>query len=126
MNANFFQNLEAFAKMLEAHQIERLKAQNLACQANLDNCKVHIKNGKKFVKVDVGTSGKYMVEVETQNIFGIKGYGVVHRGHFYGTLETINDYNWGEYYPRKIVGEPLPEGKTGGNCPGLTFAPKPV
>ena len=54
------------------------------------------------MKVDVGNSGKYMVDAEG-NIFGIKAYGVIHRGHSYGTLDTIEDYNWGGYvgYKRK-------------------------
>lgn len=53
--------------------------------------------GKKYTKVDVGSSGKYMVVNETGEIFGIKAYGVIHKGHRYGTLDTINDWHWGEY-----------------------------
>jgi len=49
----------------------------------------------------VGSSGKYMVENETGRIFGIKAYGVIHRGHYFGTLETIHDYNWGSYRAQK-------------------------
>lgn len=124
MTTDFFSKLEAFAKLLEAQQIERLHQQDLACDANIAHARTNIKNGKKFVKVDVGNSGKYMVEVETGNIFGIKGYGVVHRGHWYGTLDTINEYQWGDYYPVKIKGAPLPTGRTGGSCPGLTFSPE--
>lgn len=60
-------------------------------------CEVSVKMGKKFAKVDVGSSGRYMVDLETGEIYGIKGYGVVHRGHRYGTLETIQDWNWGQY-----------------------------
>jgi hypothetical protein len=53
--------------------------------------------GKKYTKVDVGSSGKYMVVNETGEIFGIKAYGVIHKGHRYGTLDTIHAYYWGEY-----------------------------
>lgn len=52
--------------------------------------------GKKYTKIDVGHSGKYMVDEEGR-IFGIKAYGVIHRGHQYGTLDTINDFYWGGY-----------------------------
>ena len=31
------------------------------------------------------------------NIFGIKAYGVIHKGHKFGTLDTINDYYWGDF-----------------------------
>ena len=37
--------------------------------------------------LDVGNSGKYMIENETEKIYGIKAYGVIHRGHFFGTLD---------------------------------------
>ena len=89
--------LKQFAGLLEKEQIERLRRENLACQANIDNARTSIKPGKKYTKIDVGYSGKYMVVNETGEIFGIKAYGVIHRGHKYGTLDTINDYYWGFY-----------------------------
>jgi len=93
----YFQDrLEKLASIIEQQQIERLKQRNLACQANIDNCKVYIKPGKKYIKINVGTSGKYMVDMQG-NIWGIKAYGQIHKGHWYGTLETIDDYYWGEY-----------------------------
>ena len=85
-----------FAELLEREQIERLQRNNLACDANIQNARTSIKEGKKYTKVDVGSSGKYMIDKDG-NIFGIKAYGVIHRGHHYGTLDTINDYHWGEY-----------------------------
>ena len=68
-------------------------------------CNVTIKSGKKFTRVDVGSSGKYMVDLETGEIYGIKAYGVVHRGHRYGTLDTIQEWDWSGYYAtaRKAV-----------------------
>jgi len=38
-----------------------------------------------------------MVELSTWSIYGIKAYGVIHRGHYYGTLDTIADYDWSDY-----------------------------
>lgn len=61
--------------------------------------------GKKYTKIDVCTpqqSGRYMIVNETGEIFGIKAYGVIHRGHAYGTLDTANEWYWGEYSPIKI------------------------
>lgn len=89
--------IEVFAVLLEKQQIERLYRQDLACKPNIDNARTKIKPGKKYTKVDVGNSGKYMVEHSTGNIYGIKAYGVIHRGHCYGNLDTINDYDWGDY-----------------------------
>jgi hypothetical protein len=100
----FTEKLTAFTTLLEAQQTARIIEQGLGCQTNLDNCKVKVKPGKKFTKVDVGTSGKFMVENSTGNIYGIKGYGVIHKGHFYGTLDTTAEYSWGKYYPEKVAG----------------------
>lgn len=58
---------------------------------------VTVKHGRKFDRVDLGDSGKYMVERETGAIFGIKSYGVVHRGYRYGTLNTVDEWDWGGY-----------------------------
>jgi hypothetical protein len=63
--------------------------------------KAVVKAGKRWTKIDIGTSGKLMVETATGEIYGIKAYGVPHLKHHYGNLGTVNDYWWGDYYPRK-------------------------
>lgn len=95
------EKLQTFASLLEAEQIQGLRDRNVACQANIDNCKTSIKPGNKYTKVDIGRGGRFMVENSTGNIFGIKAYGQIHRGHQYGTLDTITDWNWTEYYPKR-------------------------
>jgi len=95
------EKLKNFAVKLETQQIQMLHYSKFDCQANRDSSRVSIKEGKKYTKVDVGTSGKYMIDKEG-NIFGIKAYGVIHRGHCFGTLDTIDDYYWGEYRAYKI------------------------
>lgn len=101
---NIAEKLETFRQRVETETIQRLHEQKLDCEGNLINARVTVKTGKKYVKVDIGSSGRFMVEVETGNIFGIKAYGQIHRGHFYGTLDTINEYFWGNYSPRKLDG----------------------
>lgn len=94
--------IAAFAALLEAQQRERYArdyprtasdAQDIIDRA----CQVTVKGGKKYTKVDVGTSGKYMVEMDSGSIFGIKAYGVIHRGHQYGNLDTIHKWDWSGY-----------------------------
>jgi len=97
--------LQAFAALVALQQLADATKKGFSYPGWQDDAKVTIKDGKKFAKVDVGTSGKFMVDYETGEIFGIKGYGVVHRGHCYGTLDTIADWYWGDYYPRKLVVE---------------------
>lgn len=92
------ERLAEFAATVERQQIERLYGDNLACETNVKGARVSIKAGAKYTKVDVGSSGKFMVDA-AGNIFGIKAYGVIHKGHQYGTLDTINEWYWGLYAP---------------------------
>jgi hypothetical protein len=68
---------------------------------------VQVIPGPKYTKVDIGPasnmSGKYMIENETGIIYGIKGYGRVHKSHTYGTLETVNQWYWGDYTGQRIA-----------------------
>jgi len=93
--------VKEFAELLEKQQLERLHKDGITYEGHEEHAKTTIKEGKKYTKVDLGRSGKYMVDSEG-NIFGIKGYGVIHKGHHYGTLDTINDYYWGDYTAYKI------------------------
>ena len=93
----------AFADLLEEKQIEALRASHLDCEANINNARTSIKPGRKYVNVDIGPSGRFMVEIATGNIYGIKAYGQIHRGHQYGTVDTIHDWNWKGYWPAKIA-----------------------
>ena len=65
-----------------------------------NDSRVNVIPGIKYTKIDVGGAGKLMVENATSNIYGIKSYGVIHRGKHYGNLDTIYDYYWGDYRPR--------------------------
>jgi hypothetical protein len=66
---------------------------------------VQVKQGPVYTKIDRGPaanmSGMLMIENATGAIYGIKGYGRVHKGHFYGTLDTVADWYWGNYYPER-------------------------
>ena len=50
--------------------------------------KVSVKPGVKYTRVDIGSSGRYMVVNATEEIYGIKAYGVINRRHYYGTLRN--------------------------------------
>jgi hypothetical protein len=89
--------IEEFARLLENDQLDTLIRQDLSCDANVKNCLVKIRPKKKYTCVDVGNSGKYMIDNNTGEIFGIKGYGKVNKNHYHGTLETIYNYYWGRY-----------------------------
>ena len=93
MEPTFAKKLEKFRKLLENEQAHRRKIDYPSLSPDI----VTIKWGIKYVNVNVGGSGKYMVVKDTQEIFGIKAYGVIHRGHFYGTLDTVDQWDWSQY-----------------------------
>ena len=103
--------LDTFRAVVESDTRERYTADWVRDQERGHNypLSVHepqmvckIKMGRKYANVDVGSSGRYMVELATGAIYGIKAYGVIHRAHYYGTLDTIADYDWGGYTAVKL------------------------
>jgi hypothetical protein len=92
--------LQALADKIHVETEAELKRRNLWA-GNQERVEAVIKPGQKYTRVDVGGSGKYMVDAEG-NIYGVKAYGVIHRGHWYGTLDTIDAYFWGGYVAQRI------------------------
>lgn len=103
MNLTTLGKLERLANKIEEQQLARLHKMGITYAGHEASAKVSIKPGKKYTKVDIGSSGAYMVD-EEGNIYGIKAYGVIHMGHHYGTLDTIDQYYWGEYRAAKLGG----------------------
>jgi len=97
--------IEELAALILQQQRERIARQYSQWQADAET--VAVRPGKKYTKIDRGPehsmSGFLMIDNETGEIFGIKAYGVVHKGHRYGTLATAGDWYWGEYWPRKLA-----------------------
>jgi hypothetical protein len=95
--------IKELAELVLRQQRERLARQHGQRLADAETVKV--RPGAKYTKIDRGPehnmSGFLMVDNQTGEIFGIKGYGRVHKGHRYGTLDTADQWYWGEYYPRK-------------------------
>lgn len=94
---DYTDKLEQFRTLLEKQQLERIVKDGFDLELHRINYVCKLKMGRKYCNVDVGTSGKYMVDLSTGEIFGIKAYGVIHKGHRYGTLDTLKDYYWGHY-----------------------------
>lgn len=104
----FYQKVDRFVTIFQRDALNSLIERKLCCEANRKNNEVRVgKESRKFWYIDVGHAGRYMVEVATQKIFGVKAYGQVHYGKQYGTLDTVEEFNWGPYYavrkPKAIV-----------------------
>ena len=83
--------VKAFAQRVEESHFAYLCKLYPNCVADnwfMKNQRVNIKPGPKYTKVNIGDSGRFMVVNSTGEIFGIKAYGVIHRGHYYGTLDN--------------------------------------
>ncbi len=92
-----------FAQRLEQEQRERYSRDYPSIDLNHDAYRAKVHVGPKYTRVDFGGSGKYMVVNATGEIFGIKAYGVIHRGHAYGTLDTAEQWAWGGYRAERKV-----------------------
>jgi len=99
----FQEKVEAFRVRLETAQAERYRREYPSLVPPTAKAIYRV----KYVLVDVAqgssASGKYMIPIpncdvaDAGTIYGIKGYGVIHRGHRYGTLDTIDEYDWSGY-----------------------------
>jgi hypothetical protein len=102
--------IQELADLILAESREVLRRKGYLTQIEGECVEVH--PGPKYTKIDRGPrwgpgrtehnmSGFLMVENKTGRIYGIKGYGRVHKGRYYGTLDTATDWFWGEYSPDK-------------------------
>lgn len=94
------EKIQELANLISQQTEERFIRQGFTSVVHKSSFVVKIIPGKKYIKVDVGTSGKLMIDVDG-NIYGIKGYGVINKKKCYGTLDTTDNFYWGEYYPKK-------------------------
>ena len=92
--------------------VEKLEAFRAAFQkADTDGREttdiVAIETGRKFDKVYVQTFhqgkplqklGRYMVDRNSWVIYGIKSWAQVNERRTYGTLDTVDQYDWAHFY----------------------------
>ncbi len=87
--------------------VETLEKFRAAFQAADRGCQdfgetVQIETGRKFDKVYVQTKvqklGRYMVDRNSWVIYGIKSWAQINERRTYGTLDTIDQYDWKFHY----------------------------
>jgi hypothetical protein len=52
---------------------------------------VNFKEKKKYFYIDYGTSGAYMIDKSTGEIYNIKAYGQINRAKFLGNINTLTN-----------------------------------
>ncbi len=96
--------LEQFRELFENHSNDRRGR----LYPNLDAEDVEVETGYKFDKVYVNNGvqrlGRYMVESRTGDIWGIKSWTQVNKRRWFGTLDTITQYDWSDYNARPVSG----------------------
>ena len=70
---------------------------------------MEIETGRKFDKVYIKTKagqklGRYMVDRNSWEIYGIKSWAQINPRRTYGTLDSITQYDWSGYYGTPIAG----------------------
>lgn len=123
-NMTFDQKIEALATQVALDTFQRMVDTGSTEQIAHQYSRTSVKPGKLYTKIDIAGSGRYMVENATGFIFGIKGYGVIHRGHYYGTLDTRTEWFWGGYYPEHKTAPVAGQAGRNSNIPVITKAPK--
>ena len=87
--------------------VEKLEKFRAAFQAADRGCRdfgetVQIETGRKFDKVYVQTNvqklGRYMVDRNSWVIYGIKSWAQINERRTYGTLDTVDQYDWSAHY----------------------------
>ena len=81
------ERIKLFAELVQEQEKQALIRLCGSTLGNETSYLTHIKPKRKYTYVDVGNSGRYIIEGE--NVYGCKAYGVIHRGHFFGTLDDI-------------------------------------
>jgi len=93
--------------------VEKLEKFRQAFQSADKGCQdfgetVEIETGRKFDKVYVKTSvqklGRYMVDRNSWVIYGIKSWAQINERRTYGTLDTVDQYDWSSFYGVPKVG----------------------
>lgn len=86
---------------------EAIETQELSC-VNGGNT-AHVETGRKFDKVYLKTSGgqtlgRYMVDRNSWDIYGVKSWAQMNPRRWYGTLDTVDQYDWSGYVGKPKAG----------------------
>ena len=79
--------LQVLDQWHEAHRADFVRSGYTNSLASFNTCEEkHATVGNKYVRLDVGGSGAWMLDTETGLIFGIKGYGKVDKKKIAGDI----------------------------------------
>ena len=83
-----------------------IEAQETSCVSS--GYTVHVEKGRKFDKVFIKTPnqnlGRYMVDRNSWEIYGIKSWAQVNPRRMFGTLDSVDDFDWSGYVGKPKAG----------------------
>lgn len=81
--------IKQFAELVQKQELVALLRLCGSTRGNEKSYLTSIVPRRKYTLVNVGSSGRYVIENSTNKVYGCKAYGVIHRGHLFGTLDDI-------------------------------------
>lgn len=60
--------------------------------------------GRRFDRISVDKSMRFFVDRNSWEIYGAKSVFQYNPRRWYGTLNSVSEYNWSEYYPVPMPG----------------------
>jgi len=81
--------VQEFSKMLQVEVDKYMDTHYPETSRTSNRELVSVKPGRKYIKIDVGHSGKFMFDTTDGHLYFIKGYGVINRKKDFGYLPSI-------------------------------------
>jgi len=105
--ADFYTMLPVFIQKLADERNEKINREMPTLGPTYHNCGYD--EGSRFVKVWDTQHGQkfvaYFVEKATGTIFGAKGWKMYNPNHEYGTLATMHEWDWSDFYAKHKEGK---------------------
>lgn len=93
--------LDRAVEYLDKLEKFRLAVQSQHLAAVQNGYTVEVETGRKFDKVYINTGhqnmGRYMVDRNTWNIYGVKSWAQVNPRRWFGTLSMVDQWDWSGY-----------------------------
>jgi len=58
--------------------------------------------GRKFDRIQISDGVRYFVNKKTGEIFGARSYIAPNLKWYFGTLDTVDQWNWSDYHGRPL------------------------
>jgi len=89
--------IQQLGAIIESHLSSR--KYNVLLDLNITEPLVQIQFGRKYAKISVAGSIRYVIDCASEMIHGTKSNGSIDKNVKYTTLNNISGYHWGGFHP---------------------------